>query len=106
VATYNASCKKHLDEKLGRLPDRLTAIDQPPFYALECAVNTVNTQGGPRRNSNSQVLNPYGAAIPGLYAAGEFGSIFGFLYPGGCNLPECIVSGIIAGRAALSEGSA
>lgn len=106
VARYNASCKKNMDEQFGRKPDWLVAIDQPPFYALECAVNMINTQGGPRRNPNSQVLSPYGTVIPGLYAVGEFGSVFGFLYPGGCNLPECIVTGIIAGRSALSEGGA
>jgi hypothetical protein len=34
---------------------------------------------------------------------GQYGSVYGFLYPGGCNLPECIVSGILAGRSAVEE---
>jgi hypothetical protein len=106
VARFNACCRKGNDEQFGRRADRLAPIDQPPYYALECAVNMINTQGGPRRNAASQVVDPRGGVIPKLYAVGEFGSVFGFLYPGGCNLPECIVSGIIAAKAALSEGSA
>jgi len=103
VAEYNRSCSRGADGDFGRPSRRLQALDSPPFYALECAVNTINTQGGPRRNAKSQVLDPYGEIIPRLYAVGEFGSVYGFLYPGGCNLPECIVSGILAGRSAGEE---
>jgi succinate dehydrogenase/fumarate reductase flavoprotein subunit len=106
IARYNAGCKKGVDDQFARRSDRLAAIDRPPFYSIECAVNMINTQGGPRRNSNSQVLSPYGTTIPRLYAVGEFGSVFGFLYPGGCNLPECVVSGILAGRSSVSQGNA
>jgi succinate dehydrogenase/fumarate reductase flavoprotein subunit len=103
VAKYNRSCRRGVDEEFGRDSKRLTPIDKPPFYAIECCVNLINTQGGPRRNAKSQVLDPYGRPIPSLYGVGEFGSIYGFLYPGGCNLPECIVSGILAGRSAVEE---
>jgi succinate dehydrogenase/fumarate reductase flavoprotein subunit len=103
VTRYNAFCRKGADEDFGRSARGLAAIDRPPYYAVECVVNTINTQGGPRRNHRSQVLDPYGAVIPRLYAVGEFGSLFGFLYPGGCNLPECVVSGILAGRSAAAE---
>ena len=103
VAKYNRFCSRGVDEEFGRDDKRLLPLDTPPFYALECVVNTINTQGGPRRNAKSQVLDPYGEPIPRLYAVGEFGSVYGFLYPGGCNLPECIVSGILAGRGAVEE---
>jgi succinate dehydrogenase/fumarate reductase flavoprotein subunit len=103
VAKYNRFCSRGADEEFGRDSRRLTPLDTPPFYALECVVNTINTQGGPRRNAKSQVLDPYGEPIPKLYAVGEFGSVYGFLYPGGCNLPECIVSGILAGRSGVEE---
>jgi len=83
----------------------LTPIDVPPYYSMDCTVGIINTQGGPRRNAKGQVMDPYGEAIPRLYAAGECGSVYGFLYPGGCNLPECIVSGVIAGRNAVAEGA-
>ena len=48
-------------------------------------------------------MNVFGSPIPRLYSGGEFGSIWGFLYPGACNLPECIVSGIISGENAAKE---
>jgi succinate dehydrogenase/fumarate reductase flavoprotein subunit len=43
-----------------------------------------------------------GIAIPGLFAAGELGSIWTDLYPRGGNLIEAIVSGRIAGAAAAA----
>jgi succinate dehydrogenase/fumarate reductase flavoprotein subunit len=106
VRRYNDFCARGADEDFGRDDGRLSPLDTPPFYALECVVNTINTQGGPRRNAKSQVLDPYGKPIPSLYAVGQFGSVYGFLYPGGCNLPECIVSGILAGRSAAEESRA
>ena len=39
-----------------------------------------------------------GSPIAGLFSAGELGSIWTELYPGGGNLMECIVSGIAADR--------
>jgi succinate dehydrogenase/fumarate reductase flavoprotein subunit len=103
VGRHNRFCEKGLDEDFGRSAKRLAPINEPPYYAMECTVNIINTQGGPRRNFKSQVMDPYGKPIPRLYAVGELGSLYGYLYPGGCNLPECIVSGILAGRAALAE---
>jgi succinate dehydrogenase/fumarate reductase flavoprotein subunit len=62
-----------------------------------------NTQGGPKRNKYGQVLGPDGRPIPRLYAAGELGSFFGFLYQGGSNYPEAWAFGRIAGQQAASE---
>jgi len=89
-----------------RNPDSLVPIDNSPYYAVECVVTICNTQGGPRRNVKSQVVSAYdGSPIPRLYAGGEFGSIFSLLYPGACNLSECIVSGLISGQNAAKETS-
>jgi len=52
--------------------------------------------GGPRRNGRAQVLRADGTAIPGLYSAGELGSIYGMLYPAG---------GAISPSASLLAGS-
>ncbi|WP_245272289.1 hypothetical protein [Xanthobacter sp. 126] len=46
------------------------------------------------------MLDPFGAPIPGLYAAGELGSLFGHIYMSGGNLAECVIGGRIAGRQA------
>jgi 3-oxosteroid 1-dehydrogenase len=65
-----------------------------------------NTQGGPRRNVRSQILNTDGAPLPRLYGAGELGSIFAMMYPqAGGNLSECISSGRISGENAAREES-
>jgi len=47
-------------------------------------------------------MNPMANLFPDFSAGGEFGSIWGYLYPGACNLPECIVSGRISGKNAAA----
>jgi succinate dehydrogenase/fumarate reductase flavoprotein subunit len=104
LTRYNKHCTEASDNEYNRKPQTLAPIDTPPFYAIESSVGIINTQGGPRRNAKSQVLSALsGSPIPRLYAGGEFGSIWGILYPGGCNLAECVVSGIISGRHAAAE---
>ena len=52
------------------------------------------------------MLDAYGVPIPGLFGAGEVGSVFGHIYMSGGNLAECFVGGRIAGgnAAALAMG--
>jgi succinate dehydrogenase/fumarate reductase flavoprotein subunit len=97
IAKYNEYCRKGQDPDFGRPKQDLLPIETP-YYAIEIWPAIANTQGGPRRDKESRVLDPYGKPIPGLYAAGELGSIWGFIYPGGCNNSECLVFGQIAGR--------
>jgi len=78
-------------------------IDKPPFYAIELHPALLNTQGGPRRNTRSQMLDAFGKPIPRLYCAGEFGSMWGIIYQGAGNIGECVVFGRIAGRNAAAE---
>jgi succinate dehydrogenase/fumarate reductase flavoprotein subunit len=51
------------------------------------------------------VLDYNDGVIPRLYAAGELGSFFGFLYQGGSNYPEAWAFGQIAGKRAAAETS-
>ena len=79
-------------------------LDTPPFeaYAVTCGITF--TFGGLRINTDAQVLDTDGAAIPGLYAAGELvGGIFYFNYPGGTGLTNGAVFGRIAGASAASS---
>lgn len=99
---YNESCKAGKDAELGRPKEHLGAVEKP-FYAIQLWPALINTQGGPRRDRESRVLDPDGQPIPRLYAAGEFGSIWGYVYPGGCNVTECVVFGRIAGKNAAAE---
>lgn len=63
----------------------------------------LNTQGGPVRNSKSQVIGTDRLPIPRLYSAGELGSIYSHRYQAGGNLGECFAFGRIAGRNAAQE---
>ena len=63
----------------------------------------LNTQGGPRRNGNAQVVRLDGSPPPRLYSAGELGSIYSYLYPGTGNIGECLAFGRITGRNAAAE---
>jgi len=66
----------------------------------------LNTQGGPRRNSEAQIVDIKGEAIPHLYSAGEFGGITAKDYQGGYNVAECVIFGRIAGINAAKEKEA
>ncbi|MBI2830919.1 MAG: FAD-dependent oxidoreductase [Chloroflexi bacterium] len=104
VKTWNGYCAAGRDPEFGRNPLEMVSLDSPPFFAIRLFPGGPNTQGGPRRNCRAQVLNPFGEPIPGLYAAGECGSIYGKLYPvGGSNLAECIAFGRIAAENAIQE---
>lgn len=72
-------------------------------YQLPLVPSILNTQGGPERNELCQVIDRSGMPLPGLYSAGELGSIFPGLYQGSGNLADCLVSGRIAARSALGR---
>ncbi len=81
---------------------RKMSVLKSPFYGIPLWPCLLNTQGGPRHGTRGEVIGLEGIAIPGLFAAGELGSIWIDLYPGGGNLIEAIVSGRIAGAAAAA----
>lgn len=102
VKKWNDMCAAGKDTEFGRTL-QLAPIDTAPYYLSEMGMSIINTQGGPARNENCQVMSWEKKPIPRLYAAGEFGSIFGFLYAGALNLPECVSSGVHAAEFALSN---
>jgi succinate dehydrogenase/fumarate reductase flavoprotein subunit len=103
VRNFNDACREGRDSQFGRPGNSLAPLETPPYYALELALTLVNTQGGPKRNKDCRVLDFSNRPIPRLYAAGELGSFFGFLYQGGSNYPEAWAFGRIAGRGAAAE---
>ncbi len=98
---------KALDTEFGRIGSgkkkNASAIKRGPFYALELYPTLLNTQGGPRRNEKGQVLNYFKEPIKRLYAAGELGSFWGFIYQGCGNNAESMIFGRIAGENASKE---
>ncbi len=103
IVRYNESCTAAQEDSFGRLPETMTPLLIPPFYASELCLAIVNTQGGPRHNRLAQTLDVEGDPIPRLYTPGELGSFFGHLYQGGSNLPEALAFGRIAGECAARE---
>ncbi|MBI2908115.1 MAG: FAD-binding protein [Chloroflexi bacterium] len=104
IGSWNGYCENGADPKFGRNPRELVPLNNPPFYAVQLLPGGANTQGGPRRNKLAQIVDPDGKPIPGLYEAGELGSVYGMINPaGGCNLAECIAFGRIAGENAAKE---
>jgi succinate dehydrogenase/fumarate reductase flavoprotein subunit len=97
---YNASVDSGAEDPHGRPPKTRLKIQRAPFYLGEIWPVVSNTQGGPRHNEKYQICNAYHEPIPRLYAAGECGGIWGFLYLAGANLTECFVGGRVSGREA------
>lgn len=77
--------------------------DVGPYYGLPIAPSIINTQGGPRRNAEAEVLDVEGTPIPHLYSAGECGGAIANMYQGGGNMAECITFGRIAGKNAAAK---
>ena len=106
VERYNGYAADGYDPEFGRSAESMSPITGDSFYAIEVCANILNTQGGPRRNENAEVLDVQGNPIPHLYSAGELGGITAFQYQGGGNIAECIVFGQIAGANAAAEKDA
>ena len=75
----------------------LPAIEGP-FYGLRLYQGMMNTQGGPKRAANGQIVDINENPIPRLFGAGEFGVIYSYNYNGGGNVGEAISSGRLAAR--------
>ena len=103
VERYNQFSRDGQDLDFHRPPKSLGALQDPPYYAVKLWPGGPNTQGGPLKNIQCQVLRPDKTPIPRLYAAGEFGSFFGMLYNGGGNIAENIAMGSLAGENVAQE---
>ena len=97
VEAYNKMCVNGADPTFGRPAKTLKPVVTPPFTAAILWPGSYNTFGGPKKNTKAQALDAFGKPIPRLYAVGELGSYYGFMYNGGGNLAECIFGGWTAG---------
>ena len=102
IEAYRTQCKEGKDDGFGRPKKTLQGLSGR-LYAVPIWPCLLNTQGGPRRNARSQILDSQGTPIKRLYGAGELGSIWGFLYQSGGNLGECLGLGRMVGRLAAAE---
>lgn len=85
--------------------DCLAPLETPPFYGASITAGTCGTCGGPRINSNGQVLDQSGSPIPGLYGAGnDIAAPWGAAYPGGgSTVGAATTFGWIAGKSVGSS---
>lgn len=109
VAQFNGAVASGTDEAFGRDTSGMHAIENGPFYALQCQRAILGTFGGLNTNITGEVVTAEGAAIPGLYAAGEVanGEFFPVIYPAsGSSLSMCVVLGREAGASAADYAAA
>lgn len=98
IDAYNRAYDEGRDADYGRAFSTMVPVRKAPFYAIEIGPTMYNTQGGAHRNCNAQIVDTNGEPIPGLFSAGEMGSMFCDMYNGGGNLGECAIYGRIAGH--------
>ena len=70
VEAYRGYVTNGKDEEFGRAMLNLT-FDEAPYYACKLTAHVQGTFGGIVTNTATEVTDADGAAIPGLYAAGE-----------------------------------
>ena len=100
--TYAGYAQSGVDEEFGRIDTSMGSdLTTPKFYACLCAPAVHHTMGGVKINTSCEVLNTEGAAIPGLFAAGEVtGGVHGGNRLGGNAVTDIVVFGRIAGSSA------
>ena len=107
VEHYNELVAQGCDTDYGKAPWRLTAIDQPPYYACKLAGWLLSTLGGIRVDTTYTPLTPAGERIEGLKVCGlDHGGFFNGMYAqyyGGLNLSHNLISGWLAAKSVMGE---
>jgi len=98
LARYNAAAAAGRDEEFGRRAGYLAVLDLADLYAIELWPAVATTSGGPRRDARSRVVRPDGDPVPGLYAAGGAGTVWGPFTHSGGGLTDALVFGRLAGQ--------
>jgi fumarate reductase flavoprotein subunit len=108
VDRYNAFVDAGMDEEFGRAAlvhqhGALVRIEQGPFYAYPSTAAVFGTYCGLRIDKDMKVIDVFGDAIGGLYAAGEVvGGFHGGAYMTGSALGKAVVFGRVAARTAVA----
>lgn len=111
VDYYNRHARKGQDPMFHKSKKYLSAIDKPPFKVYDLSVDRAqyssHTFGGLQTLPNSQVVNIWGDAIPGLYAAGRTtsGLPTSPYIASGISVGDCTFFGRKAGQSAAADKS-
>jgi fumarate reductase flavoprotein subunit len=85
VERYNELARLGKDLDFGKRADRLSPVDNPPYYAGKAGYLLLAVMGGLNINPNLQPLDKNWQAIPGLFLAGNtMGNRFAGDYPTMC----------------------
>ena len=100
MANWNQCVADKTDAEFGRT-SFANPLDTAPYYAIKVTAGVHHTMGGLKIDTNTEVLDAEGNAIPGLFAAGEItGGVHGANRLGGNAVADFTVFGRIAGKAA------
>ena len=100
MANWNQCVADKTDAEFGRT-SFANPLDTAPYYAIKVTAGVHHTMGGLKIDTNTEVLDADGNAIPGLFAAGEItGGVHGANRLGGNAVADFTVFGRIAGAAA------
>ena len=103
LADWNEIVKNQRDTQFGRTTGMKEDLTTPPYYAIRIAPGIHHTMGGVKINVAAEVINTEGAAIPGLFAAGEVcGGVHGGNRLGGNAVADIVIFGRIAAESAMA----
>jgi succinate dehydrogenase/fumarate reductase flavoprotein subunit len=106
VRRYNEACADGIDDSFGRAPETLAPVTVAPFYAVSGPPLLGWSNGGPRRDGHSRVLDTAGNPIAGLYAAGAVSSTYSAAKDGGFHIADALAFGRVAGAHAATRAAA
>ena len=109
MAVYNRHAAEGADPVFGKQEGYVQPLVKAPFGAIDCTTEVcryaVFTLGGLVTDVDARVLDPAGAIIPGLFAAGRSAAgVCAGDYSSGLSLGDATLFGRIAGRVAGSGG--
>ena len=100
--TWNGYVAEKNDPDFGRT-SFAAPLDTAPYYAVKVTAGIHHTMGGLKIDPQTRVIDTEGAAIPGLFAAGEVtGGVHGGNRLGGNAVADFVVFGRIAGAEAAA----
>ena len=103
LADWNEIVTNKRDTQFGRTTGMNEDLTTPPYYAIKIAPGIHHTMGGVKINTAAEVINTDGAAIPGLFAAGEVcGGVHGGNRLGGNAVADIVIFGRIAAESAMA----
>jgi 3-oxo-5alpha-steroid 4-dehydrogenase len=110
MAAYNRWAAEGDDPLFHKHPKYLRPLVEPPFGALDCttegSIFGAFTLGGLSVRAHGEVLDPDGATVPGLFAAGRCTAGLpreGRTYASGLSLGDASYFGRLAGRRAAAS---